>query len=214
MQSISSSPRPPTYLLSRSPPCTMAYSNPYPLPFPNEDQQMQISSYSSLANALGTDPGYASRQRQMPFWTKYDAVTDTLDIYLNRPPVGNPSYPYPARNVFNPSTYLARTPLSVSNGRCPSNPSVVWGEHNDQSDVHRLPPWYDRLPLVEPDMPGPHGYQAGAEFSAIHFLRKGFKVPYSLWDLLTMDPMPDLAGGDLPILIRSPDRWIKIKLIV
>lgn len=192
----------------------MAYSNlhPYPLPFPNEDQQMQISSYSSLANAFGTDPGYASRQRRGSLWTKYDAVTDTQDIYLNKPPVSNSSYPYPARNVFNLDTYLARTPLSVSNGRCPSDPNVVWGKNSDQNDLPRLPPWYDRVPLVEPDMP--HGYRAGAEFPAIHFLRKGDKMPYSLWDLLTLNTMPDLAGGDLPILIQSPDRWIKIKLIV
>ena len=192
----------------------MAHSNlhSYPLPFPNEDQRTQVSSYSSLANALGTDPEYASQQRQRPLWTKYDALADTQAIYLNGPPVSSPSYPYPARNVFNPGTYLARTPLSVSNGRCPRNASVVWGEDSDQNDLPRLPPWYDRLPLVEPDMP--RGYQAGAEFPATHFLRKGDKVPYSLWDLLTMDTMPDLVGGDLPVLVQSPDRWIKIKLIV
>lgn len=60
----------------------------------------------------------------------------------------------------------------------------------------------------------PHGYQAGAEFPAIHFVRKGDEAPYSLWDLLTMDTFPELEAGDLPILVQSPDRWIKIKLIV
>jgi len=189
--------------------------DPYPLSFPNEDQRTLISSYSSLANALGTDPGHAGRQEQRTLRRKCEAVTDSLAVYLNRPPVSNPSYPYPARNILNPGTYPARTSLSVSNGRCPSNTSVVWGENSDQNDVSRLPPWYDRLPqpfFVEPGMP--HGYQAGAEFPAIHFVRKGDEAPYSLWDLLTMDTFPELEAGDLPILVQSPDRWIKIKLIV
>ncbi|KAF8554579.1 hypothetical protein OG21DRAFT_1041233 [Imleria badia] len=193
----------------------MAHSNfhPYPLPFPNDDQRIQISSYSSLANALGTDPGYASRQGRRPP-PNCDAVIDKPTIYLDRPPVSNPSYPYPARNVFNPGTYPARTPLSVSNGRLPSNASVVWGENSDQNDLHGLPPRYDRLPqpfFVEPDMA--HGYKAGAEFPVIHFLCKGDKTPYSLWDLLTMGTMPDLVAGDLPIFVQSPERWIKIKFI-
>lgn len=185
----------------------MAHSNscPYPLTFPSEGQRTQISSYSSLANALGTDPGYASRQRPKPVPTKCDAITDTQAIYLDRPPVGNPSYPYPARNLFNPGTYRARTPLSVSNGWWPSN----------QKDLPWFPYWYDRLPqpfFVEPDKP--YGYQPGVEFPAIHFLRREDKEPYSIWDLLTMNTMPDLVAGNSPILVHSPDRWIKIKLIV
>ena len=190
----------------------MTHSNthPYPLSFPNEDQRMQISSYSSLANALGTVPGHANRQGP----TNCDAAIDKPAIYLDRPPVSSPLYPYPARNVFNPGTYPARTPLSVSNGRLRGNASVAREEHIGQNDLRKLPPRYDRLPqpfFVEPDMA--HGYQAGAEI-AIHFLRKGDKTPYSLWDLLTMDTMPDLVAGDVPILVQSPDRWIKIGFIV
>lgn len=195
----------------------MADSNfrPYPLPFPSEDQRMLISSYSSLANALGTDPGYTSRQGGRPLPANCNAVFDKQAIYLDRPPVSSPSYPYPARNVFNPGTYPMRTPLPVSNGGCPSNKNAARGENSDQNDLHRLPPRYDRLPqpfFVEPDMA--HAYQARAEFPAIRFLRKGDKPPYSLWDLLTMDTMPDLVAGDLPVFVQSPDRWIKTKLIV
>lgn len=195
---------------------THSNSRSYPLPFPSEAQRTQISSYSSLANALGTDtdPESTSRQRRSPLLTKCDAITDTQAIYLNGPPVSNPSYPYPARNVLNPGTYRARTPLSVSNG-CPSNASVEWGETSNQKDLPKFPSWYDRLPqpfFVEPDKP--YGYQAGAQFPAIHFVRKEDKEPYSIWDLLTMDTMPDLMAGNLPILVQNPDRWIKIKLIV
>ncbi|KAG8213269.1 hypothetical protein J3R82DRAFT_11742 [Butyriboletus roseoflavus] len=190
----------------------MAHStlHPYPLPFPSEVQRTQISSYSSLANALGTDPAHANRHRRRPLLTKSDVVTKTQAIYSNRSPVSNPSYPYPPRNVLNPGTFHARTPLSVSSGRCPSNASIVWGDHGDQKDLPR----YNRLPqplFVEPDKL--HGYQAGPEFPAIHFLRRDEKEPYSIWDLLTMDTMPDLVAGNLPILVQNPDRWIKIKLI-
>ncbi|KAG6374359.1 hypothetical protein JVT61DRAFT_4393 [Boletus reticuloceps] len=195
----------------------MAHSNlySYPLPFPTEDQLMQVSSYSSLANALGTDSGYASRQGRRPQPMNCDAVVDKQAIYLDGPPVSNPLYPYPARNVFNPGTYPARTPLTVSKGRYPSNASLPWSEGSDQSDLHGLPPRYDLLPqplFVEPD--DARGYQVGADFPAIHFLRKDDKKPYSVWNLLTMDTMPDLVAGDMPIFIQGPDRWIKIKLIV
>ncbi|KAF8440365.1 hypothetical protein L210DRAFT_3539478 [Boletus edulis BED1] len=157
----------------------MAHSNlySYPLPFPTEDQLMQVSSYSSLANALGTDSGYASRQGRRPQPMNCDAVVDKqAKIYLDGPPVSNPLYPYPARNVFNPGTYPARTPLTVSKGR------------------------YDLLPqplFVEPD--------DAPDFPAIHFLRKDDKKPYSIWNLLTMDTMPDLVAGDMPIFIQGPD---------
>lgn len=193
----------------------MAHSNihPYPLPFPNEVQRTQVASYSSLANALGTNPGNANRQRRTPR-TKRDAVTNTQGIYLNGPPISNPSYPYPARNILNPGTYPARTPSSMPN-RSPSNASVVWGENSDQKDLPRFLPRHDRLPqpqCVEPDKS--HGCQAGIEFPAIRFLRRGDQRPYSLQDLLTIDTMPDLVGGDSPILVHNPGRWIKVKLIV
>lgn len=184
-------------------------SHPYPLPFPNEVQRMQVASYSSLANALGTDPGYADQRGRAPR-TTYDAVTDIQGIYLDEPPISTPLYPYPARNVLNPSTYLARTPLSVPS-RSPSYTNVAW----DHRDLTWRPSWYDRLPqpyFAEQDRP--HGYQAGVEFPAIHFLRKGNKEPYSLSDLLAMDTMPDLVDGDSPILAQNPGRWIKIKLNV
>lgn len=195
----------------------MAHSNspPYPLPFPTQVQRTQISSYSSLANALGTDPGHASRERRGPLLPKSDVVTDTQAIYSERPPVSKPSHPYPARHILNPGTYRSRAPLSVSNGRRQSNASIVWGGSGDQKDLSRFPSSYDRLPqpfFVEPNKL--HGYQARAEFPTIHFLRGEDEDPYSIWDLLTMDTMPDLVAGNLPILVQSPDRWIKIKLIV
>ena len=187
----------------------MTHTNlhPYPLPFPNEDQRIQISSYSSLANALGADPGYTSRRKNLP--TNSDAIIDKQAIYASRPPVSNPSYPYPARNVLNPAT-----PLSAASRKFQSNTSITWVENSEQYDSPRLPPWYGRLPqpLVEPEPA--HEHQVGAEFPAIHFLPKGNKMPCSLWDLLTMSVMPDLVDGELPIFVHSPDRWIKVKLIV
>lgn len=171
---------------------------------------MQISSYSSLANALGTDPEHASRQGRRHRPAKCDAVTNTLAVYSEGPPVNNPSYPYPARNVLNPGTYPARTPLSVANGRYSSNASIVRGENSDQKDLTRFPSRYDRLPqqvFAEP-------CQSGPEFPAIHFQRNRSSEPYSLRDLLTMRTMPDLVAGDLPIFAESPDRMIKIKLNV
>ncbi|KAG9315028.1 hypothetical protein JVU11DRAFT_4140 [Chiua virens] len=190
----------------------MAHSNayPYPLPFPNELQLSQISSYSSLANALGTDPGYSSQQRSE---TKCNATTKSQAIYLNAPPVNNPSYPYPARNVINPGTYFARAPLSVSNGRCLSDTSISQDQRSDQKHLHASASRYHRLPqpiFMEPG--APYGYR-GIEPPVIHFRRKEDKDPYSVWELLTMNTMPDIMDGDSPILVESVERRITVKLV-
>ncbi|KIK99592.1 hypothetical protein PAXRUDRAFT_822587 [Paxillus rubicundulus Ve08.2h10] len=77
------------------------------------------SSNSSLANALGPEPGYS--------------------IYLTGPPLTNPSYPYPARNVLNPTTYPARTPrnfhcaISAYHSKSISNPPNPMGTNPGRS---------------------------------------------------------------------------------
>lgn len=193
--------------------CTMGHSkiHPYPLPFPNEAQRVRVTSYSSLTNALGTEPGYTKRQGQTPR-SACDILTDPRGIYMEELPVSNPSYPYPARNVLNPRTYLSRTPSSVSSR---SSSSITRDESGDQNGLPKCLSRYDRLPQprsVEPNKP--YGFQAGAESPAIHFLRRGAKEPYTVRELLTMDTMPDLVSGDSPVFVQSPDRCIKIKLIV
>ncbi|KAF9223725.1 hypothetical protein BS17DRAFT_115225 [Gyrodon lividus] len=179
---------------------TFPSPSPYPLPFLGEAQRApaNLSSNSSLANALGPNHGYS--------------------IYFAGPPITNPSYPYPARNVLNPATYPARTPLLVSNAKRPTDPSAMsgsrLGNNDDIKGLPKLPSRYMRLPQpmhVEP--PKPYGYQAGAELSAIYFHRRGHKDPYSIGDLLTMDTLPDLVGGNVPVFALNPDRWIKIQLI-
>ncbi|KAF8843718.1 hypothetical protein BDN67DRAFT_1008665 [Paxillus ammoniavirescens] len=168
----------------------------YPLLVPTA-QPANTSSHSSLANALGPESGYS--------------------IYLTGPPVTNPSYPYPARNVLNPTTYPARTPLLASNGRRPINPGARSAyQLQANEDVKGLPEISSRHRLlpqpVHVESPKPYGYQPGAEFSAIYFQRKGNKGPYSIGDLLTMDTLPDLVDGNAPLFALTPDRWIKIKL--
>ncbi|KIJ66929.1 hypothetical protein HYDPIDRAFT_186524 [Hydnomerulius pinastri MD-312] len=177
----------------------MSYTYPsaYPLTFPSESQRtpMKISTYSSLANALGPNPEYP--------------------IYLTNPPVSNPSYPYPARNVLNPGTYSSRTPLLASNGRHPSNPGVVHFDEDDHKGLPSLPSRYKRFPqpmLAEP-VPTKYSYQAGVEFPAIHFQRKGGKEPHSIGSLLDTKALPDLVGGDVPVFASNPDRYIKIRLV-
>ncbi|KAH7884406.1 hypothetical protein F5I97DRAFT_2036932 [Phlebopus sp. FC_14] len=168
----------------------MTHPPPYPLPFPNEAQRTpsKISSYSSLAGALDANHSYP--------------------IYTNSPPLTNPAYPYPARNVVNPGTYPLRTPLLASNGRHPSHPSSATEKKStdrrpDISFFYRpLPQSIDIGPSVR-----------GSAYPPIVFERKGSKDPYTIGELLVMGDMPELVGGEDEVFSSFTDRFIKINIV-
>ncbi|KAL4064362.1 hypothetical protein V8B97DRAFT_343606 [Scleroderma yunnanense] len=167
---------------------TLAYS----LPFPSEPQRSPTKKtlYSSLEEELGENPDYA--------------------IYLTGPPVRNPSYPYPARNVLNPGTYPSRTPLMASNGRRPREP-----EDNTRSS-HRTDILSCNCFVPQPTSVRPHSPTrslAGLEFPPIQFRRKDGNAPFTVGEILAMGHMPDLVGGSDLVFDAHVERVIKVKII-
>ncbi|KAH7911075.1 hypothetical protein BJ138DRAFT_1007374 [Hygrophoropsis aurantiaca] len=170
----------------------MAY--PYPLPFPDESQRTPVSSYSSLANALGPSPSYS--------------------IYLDHAPVAS-NYPYPARNVVHPAQYVPRRPLTLSNvhQQPQSTASAETNDHTYHRSRPNIPMNYRRLPQPTHIQPkGYNSYLEGVQYPSIYFQRKGEAQPYTISELLGMKRMPCLSGSEDEVFAGVNERQIKVRI--
>ncbi|KAI6042571.1 hypothetical protein EDC04DRAFT_967675 [Pisolithus marmoratus] len=137
----------------------------YPAPFPREATRSAISltSSSPIANALSANPDYP--------------------IYMTGPPVNNPAYPYPARNVLNPNTYPYHTPMVMKRDKQGEDRKHSQRRSGTLTEYRALPQLYS-----------PVGYQVGAQLPPIQFQRRNSSIPFAIKELLSIADTFDLAG--------------------
>lgn len=110
---------------------------------------INLTSSSSITNALSANPHYA--------------------IYMTGPPVNNPAYPYPARNVLNPNSYPAYTPLLTKRDKQGKDRKRSQYRSDVLANYRPLPPPYS-----------PDGHQVRAEFPPIPFQQRNSGVPFAI----------------------------------
>lgn len=120
-----------------------------PYAYPSSSTTEATRSTSSITNTLSANPYYA--------------------IYMTGPPVNNPAYPYPARNVLNPNSYPAYTPLLTKRDKQGKDRKHSQYRSDVLANYRPLPPPYS-----------PDGYQVRAEFPPIQLQQRNSDVPFAI----------------------------------
>lgn len=159
--------------------------NPYAYPpsFSKEATRsaINLTSSSPIANALSANPDYP--------------------IYMTGPPINNPAYPYPARNVFNPNTYPSHTPLLTKRDKREKDTKRLQRRSDIVASYRALPQPYSM-----------DDYRVGGQFPPIQFQRRNSNVPFAIKELLCIADMLDLVGGNDKVFGGLSERAIEVRV--
>ncbi|KAI6123554.1 hypothetical protein EDD16DRAFT_1546794 [Pisolithus croceorrhizus] len=155
----------------------------YPAPFSREATRsaINLTSSSPIANALSANPDYA--------------------IYVAGPPINNPAYPYPARNVLNPNTYPSYTPLLTKKDKQEKDTKRLQRRSDILAGYRTLPQPYS-----------PDDYRIGGQFPPIQFQRRKSNVPFAIKELLCISDTLDLVGGNDKVFEGHSECVIEIRV--
>lgn len=153
----------------------------YPTSFSREATQsaINLTSSSRIANALSANPDYP--------------------IYMTGPPINNPAYPYPARNVLNPNTYPSHTPFLTKRDK-------------REKDTKRPQRRSDILYRALSQPYSTEDYRVGGQFPPIQFQRRNSDVPFAIKELLCIAGMLDLVGGNDEVFGGHSARAIEVRV--